>query len=57
MRDFSRDLPKRDCKDGLDGEKEGILLVHQDIIVAVACVIRKAGIVGPVWFLTSSYSC
>ena len=38
----SRNLPKRDCKDGLYGEKEGILLVHPDIIVAVAWVIRKA---------------
>lgn len=38
----SRNLPKRDCKDGLYGEKEGILLVHPDIIVAVAWIIRKA---------------
>jgi hypothetical protein len=38
----SRNLPKRDCKDGLYGEKEGILLVHPDIIVAVAWIIRRA---------------
>jgi len=37
----SRNLPKRDCKDGLYGEKEGILLVHPDIIVAVAWIIRR----------------
>ena len=37
----SRNLPKRDSKDGLYGEKEGILLVHPDIIVAVAWIIRR----------------
>lgn len=38
----SSNLPKKDAKDGLYGEKEGILLVHPDIIAAVAGVIRRA---------------
>ena len=38
----SSNLPKNDAKDGLYGEKDGILLVNPDIIVAVVGIIRKA---------------
>ncbi len=36
----SRNLPKKDVKNGLLGEKEGILLVHPSIVVEVAAQIR-----------------
>jgi hypothetical protein len=38
----SQHLPKRDIKNGLYGEKDGVLLVHPCIIVEVAQQIRKA---------------
>jgi hypothetical protein len=38
----SRNLPKKDVKNGLFGEKEGILLCHPSIVVDVAKQIRRA---------------
>lgn len=38
----SSNLPKKDIKNGLYGEKEGILLAHPSIIVEVVKQIRKA---------------
>jgi hypothetical protein len=38
----SRKLPKKDIKNGLYGEKDGILLAHPSIVVEVAKQIRKA---------------
>ena len=37
----SQNLPKRDIKNGLCGEKEGILLAHPNIITEYARLIRK----------------
>jgi hypothetical protein len=38
----SSNLPKKDIKNGLCGEKEGILLAHPSIVVEVSRQIRKA---------------
>jgi hypothetical protein len=38
----SKNLPKKEAKNGLCGEKEGILLAHPDIIAELANIIRTA---------------
>ena len=38
----SKNLPKKEAKNRLCGEKEGILLAHPDVVTELANVIRKA---------------